>query len=281
VSYNHYILTATNLIAPNDFMILGTFNGIFNGNGNTITVNIDLTGAERGLFSVIGASGTVRNLTVAGTVTGGSQTGGLAGRNNGTVENSTSSVVVMGTGDRVGGLIGFNSETGTVTNSHATGNVSGGPGVGQVGGLVGQNHNMITNSLATGNVSGNGNVGGLVGHNWQLDGPPAARIIDSYATGNVRGGIGIGGLVGWNAYGTVNNSEARNTTVTTAGTGSVGRVVGGTLTLLNITNNRANVAMDIRQATAADGTGGTVVTVTSDENGLHGENWTSPWVLPQ
>ena len=58
----------------------------------------------------------------------------------------------------------------------------------------------ISQSYATGAVSGNAYVGGLVGVNWY-----GGTISQSYATGAISGSGIVGGLVGWNYYGTVHH----------------------------------------------------------------------------
>ena len=90
----------------------------------------------------------------------------------------------------VGGLVGRNSG-GTISNSSATGAVT---GTNSVGGLVGYNEGTISNSYATGAVIGTVYVGGLVGYN-------EGTISNSYATGAVTGTIRVGGLVGGNLVG--------------------------------------------------------------------------------
>ncbi|HWY15903.1 MAG TPA: GLUG motif-containing protein [Rhizomicrobium sp.] len=84
---------------------------------------------------------------------------------------------------------------GSITDSHATGNVD---GTGWVGGLVGFNGGPVTNCFASGSISvGAGRLaGGLVGWNFEDSGP----ISNSYATGSVTGGDNskIGGFVGDN-----------------------------------------------------------------------------------
>ena len=84
--------------------------------------------------------------------------------------------------------MGYNNQ-GTVSNSYATGSVTGDSGI---GGLVGFNRDGdISNSYATGAVTGTGRwVGGLVGYS------SGGTISDSYATGLVTGGRFVGGLVG-------------------------------------------------------------------------------------
>ncbi len=79
-----------------------------------------------------------------------------------------------------------------ITNSYATGAVS---GSGAIGGLVGANYDAITDAYATGAVSGNADgryVGGLIGFN------AGGTITDAYATGMVSGTGYVGGLVGYN-----------------------------------------------------------------------------------
>jgi hypothetical protein len=81
------------------------------------------------------------------------------------------------------------NDGGSITNSYATGSVS---GEDRVGGLVGGDYGTITNSYATGSVSGVDYVGGLVGGNF-------GTITKSYATGVVTGtGASVGALVGQN-----------------------------------------------------------------------------------
>lgn len=69
---------------------------------------------------------------------------------------------VTGTGDPVGGLVGLARSSTTITNSYATGEVT---GTDNTGGLVGYAYkSTITNSYATGSVSGTeDSTGGLVG----------------------------------------------------------------------------------------------------------------------
>ena len=85
----------------------------------------------------------------------------------------------------------------------------------RVGGLVGYNYrSTITNSYASGSVSGNEYVGGLVGLN-----SSSSTITNSYAAGTVSGtGTNIGGLSGDNIDSTISSSfydKTKNTTSVT------------------------------------------------------------------
>jgi len=198
------------------------FTGTFDGLGHTIS-NLTIyrpTTNSVGLFGSVD-SGTVKNVgLVGGSVTGDSRVGGLVGYNDGgSISNSyaTGEVTGTGDGDDVGGLVGKNY--GSISNSYATGAVT---GTGDdVGGLVGENYNRsssISNSYATGAVEGYNNVGGLVGYFFR------GTISNSYATGEVEGtGDDVGGLVGYSSGGDISNSYA---TGAVTGSNEVGGLVG-------------------------------------------------------
>ena len=194
------------------------FNGKMDGNGFKITnLKIDRQGqVDIGLFGC--STGIITNIILIGVViVGGVNVGGLAGDNlSGSISNSYATGSVTGT-DRVGGLVGSNV-IGTISNSYATGSVTGND---KVGGLVGSNYysGTISNSYATGNVSGNQNVGGLVGHNDLL-----GIISNSYATGSVSGDSEyVGGLVGYDKY-----SQVPINNIVAAITGVIAPVKGAT-----------------------------------------------------
>ena len=90
-------------------------------------------------------------------------------------------VEVEGSGDNIGGLVGYGAE---IEDSYATGAVGGGD---NVGGLAGYTSGVIQNNYAIGAVGGGDNVGGLVGIRGD-------SIRNSYATGIVQGN-NVGGLV--------------------------------------------------------------------------------------
>ena len=148
--------------------------------------------------------GTVTHSHVTGSVSGLDQVGGLVGINKGTVAKSYFTGDVLGTGEELGGVVGFNGSGGVVKTSYSTAAVTGTgkEGLdGQAGGLVGDNDGAVISSYATGNISANNYVGGLVG------GCNHGSITDSYATGNVTGNQQVGALVGCNP-GSVSNSYA-------------------------------------------------------------------------
>ena len=124
---------------------LGTFNGTFNGLGYEIR-GLFINRPDEygvGLFGGVDEGGHIENVGVVDvTVTGELGVGGLAGGNTGTVTNSYATGSVIGN-SRVGGLVGVNYY-GSVTHSYSTGSVTGSS---QVGGLVGYNTSTVSNSF--------------------------------------------------------------------------------------------------------------------------------------
>ena len=175
-------------------------NAEFEGNGHTISnLYIHRQDTDRvGLFATVGGSGKILNAGVVNAeMEGRSYAGILAGSNSGTITDSYATGSVSGD-NYVGGLVGDNSSE--ITASYAAGSVSGDT---YVGGLVGDNSSggAITASYATGSVSGGSSVGGLVGDN-------SSEITASYATGSVSGGSSVGGLVGDSSGGAITASYA-------------------------------------------------------------------------
>jgi filamentous hemagglutinin family protein len=309
-------LTISASTAPN----VGLF-GVIGVGG--VVENLNLTGAsvtqgaatggtgQGGVGILVGENdGTVYNASSAGALTSGSENagsgetpgfgGGLVGVNTGTINQSWSSATVTGSvttstvGNINGGLVGSNYG-GLISNSFATGAVTGGPAAagprgtiaelgGYAGGLVGeseQNDNLgtdgiISNSYATGAVTGgSGSTGGFIGGGGDaggLVGQNADIIIGSYATGRVTGGAetgslqagDAGGLVGYNS-GTINDSYASGAATGGASTksgegGAAGGLVG---------YNGYEITDSYATGRVTGGKGGSVV---ATANGLVGDS---------
>ena len=102
--------------------------------------------------------------------------------------------------------------------------------------MIGGTGANISNSYATGNVSGGRNVGGLIGN---LDSSTSAT--NCYATGNVSGDSYVGGFVGYTySYNSFNTCYASGTVST--GYGFYGALSGTGLNGSNIFYNSANTA---------------------------------------
>lgn len=178
------------------------FMGVLDGLGHQVN-GLYINRPSESEVGLIGSmEATVRNIGVSGAnITGLDSVGALAGqlRWGSSVSQSFASGKVTGRGN-VGGLIGFAtpyhygvpywcSQCIAIDQSYADVAVA---GQGGVGGLVGTiDQTSITNSYAVGNVSSPEIVGGLVGHNW------SSYIVNSYSSGQVQGqASGVGGLVG-------------------------------------------------------------------------------------
>jgi hypothetical protein len=88
--------------------------------------------------------------------------------------------------------------TGTITESYATGNIASNF---SVGGLVGYNLGEISYSYARGDVIGERTLGGLVEYN-------NGTVKRSAGHGNIIGSYYIDGLIGWNWLGNVEGCYA-------------------------------------------------------------------------
>ena len=163
------------------------FRATFDGNNRTITnLHIDRGGDNQpqviGLFGYLGFDiGNINRIGLVNVdVKGGGNVGGLVGYNGGSITDSYATGSVTGN-NTVGGLVGGGYN---ITSSYAAVNVS---GKFRVGGLVGEGL-IIKSSYATGEVSGEERVGGLAGE--------GQEIVASYATGRVSGISEVGGLAG-------------------------------------------------------------------------------------
>jgi len=119
----HFILTADINLDPNlpgckvfDRAVIGSFAGVFDGKGRTISHLTIKGGSNLGLFGDLEYGGKVKDVAVMdASITGaGDFVGGLAGLNRGIVEQCYSAGAVTGTDDHVGGLVGIGS-SGAVT----------------------------------------------------------------------------------------------------------------------------------------------------------------------
>ena len=125
-----------------------------------------------------------------GYVSAQSVVGGLVGENfYGRIDNSSSSSLVWGQANHVGGLTG--ASRGRISGCYSTGEASGGN---YVGGLVGRNYyGQVSDCYSASDVSGDDYIGGLLGYN-------ADEIAGCYSVGYVSGDVNVGGLVGYNFH---------------------------------------------------------------------------------
>lgn len=135
--------------------------GMFDGGGHTITLNINTSSNYQGLFAVVGddsyGAGTIKNVVVAGTITGATYVGGIAGmiKYEGTViTNCTNKATITGKED-VGGIVGYVEQEPTISDCENTGFITATSSTGGcAGGIVGFTYASLTMSGCV----NNGNV---------------------------------------------------------------------------------------------------------------------------
>lgn len=209
------------------------FEGMLDGLGHTIRnlfINRPSIFRGVGLFSYAYGA-TIRNVGLeGGEVTGDELVGFLLGRTGDftTVSNSYATGAVSGS-RWVGGLIG-DIFGGSVDNSYATGAVSGDL---KIGGLAGRSYGSVRDSYSTGAVSGTSDIGGLIGDNTYM-----GSISNSYATGTVAGSSWIGGLAGYNG-GVISNSYAAGSVSGITGVGGLIGQNGGNPAIVLVSNSYA------------------------------------------
>jgi hypothetical protein len=141
-----------------------------------LTVRNDRPPSSVDVGGLVGANaGTIRNVSVDGNISSLDNSGGITGRNFGSIIESSSRANAVGL--RSGGLVGLNG--GAISNSYATG-TSNAAVINQysyAGGLVGVNSGSILNSFSTGRVLGRafGLAGGLTGASTS-----SATVVSSY-----------------------------------------------------------------------------------------------------
>lgn len=256
--------TDINIILDNDIDLsdidwtpIGTesqpYTGTFDGGGKyTITgLKIDQSGTDYvGLIGRLGSGGKVQDVTLTEVnVTGGMYVGGIAGQNDGTVENCSVNGTVTGRGlTDTGGIVGTNY--GTISGCSAEGTVTGNTNVGGISGLCAPNYDTGTGSLigstivgcySSAAVEGSSTVGGVVGNLGNN-----SSLMASYSTGSVTatrtdGSAFVGGVVGQNGQGTVTACYHATGEITSLGGDRIGGIAGfndkGTFTACYWENN--------------------------------------------
>ena len=211
---------------------------------NKGTVTAKGTGTEGGAGGIFGEntaniSGTSMINTVGGKVTGQGTTGGLIGKNSGAIAGGRDSgdnyyqhyIVNNGTvngngGANVGGLIGINETSGSLTAAYNTGTVTGGD---STGGIVGTNSGKIDqvfNTVMTkdgqNTITGTTNVGGIVGTNAN-----GGSVTNAYNTSTIIGtdtNAVTGQIAGANS-GTISNVYSSGTLIGSGSEAANGYVI--------------------------------------------------------
>lgn len=172
-----------------------SFRGVFDGGGHKITgLYIDgrAGDAESCCYGLFGTnSGIIYNLTVSGTVSGGSESclvGGICASNYGYIRDCCNAVRLSGQSGAKGGICAENHQN--IKQCYNIACVTDGN---RTGGIAGRNGGFISNSYSTESVSGSRNVGGICGEN-------TGNVVCCYSTGRVSGRNNTGGIAGYNSH---------------------------------------------------------------------------------
>ena len=151
-------LGANITLAASDYVTI-PFAGTLDGDGHTLTIHF----TNGSLFSEV--SGTIKNLRVTGSVSGGGSIGAIAAKlTGGTLDSCENSALVNGSGNATGGLVGT-VDGGTIRNCTNSAVVTG-TGSGNVGGIFGLSRGAVSVSncenaaIIRSHGSGVGGIGG-------------------------------------------------------------------------------------------------------------------------
>ncbi|WP_418555074.1 filamentous hemagglutinin N-terminal domain-containing protein [Phascolarctobacterium faecium] len=225
----------------------GQYTGGISGTNRGSLTNIDNFGKVTGTNQVGGISGANHNNAVSsqnagtidkanntGAISGKMSVGGIVGANYSNISNSSNSGDVIGTLQKIGGIVGLNglldAKSGTIENVTNIGAVTGTTYVGGIsgenksakienarnsgkvnadfdnfqqslsGGITGYNSSggQIFSAVNTGVVSGKGSfVGGICGASDGVN----STVKNVYNSGNITGSVAVGGIVGSNDNG--------------------------------------------------------------------------------
>ena len=185
-----------------------TFKGTFDGDGYTVTLQLDVTSGNAGLFATTGNGAVIKNLTVDADVTSNVAstsygTAGLVGVAGyplvlencgvtGIIKNTSTS---SNSGVYVGGLVGYLQDNLTLKNCFVAANISSVSSQynSVAGGMIGKMSSAYSvtaeNCYATGDVTAKNYAGGFIGYLNSSSSKPHTYT-NCYTSGAVTGGSG-------------------------------------------------------------------------------------------
>ncbi len=187
----------------------------------------------------------------------GENAGGIAGQNTGTINLSSSTSKIRSVGSlaglTAGGIAGANL-LGTISNSYATGSVSG-VRASTLGGVVGNNTGSVANTYAKGTIAGDvlSSTGGLAGSN-------LGTISQSYSTGGVTAGSlgSVGGFLGTDLSLAGLSSDYWNTTTSGISSPGAGNKLLGDAGLTGLSDAQLKSALPSGFSTSVWGQNGSI-----------------------
>ena len=171
------------------------FAGIFDGCGHTVKISVSDSSAS-GLGFIAVNEGTVKNLTIEGTVSGKSYVGGIVGYNLGTISGCVNKATVTATSTTVGGITSYLKGSAKVEKCANLGAVNGN-GTTYTGGIVGQAiaNTFVSECYNSGEITAEkGYVGGIAGYSMGCltsDCYNVGAVASKAAAGSVGGITGL------------------------------------------------------------------------------------------
>ena len=178
-----------------------TYNGVFDGNGKTISgLNVNKNANNLGLFGKISSTAEIKNLTVRGSVneSGSSRSyvGGIVGYSDGgKISGCVSNVRVTNPGKYTGGICGYS--TGTISDCRNLGNIKADGDY--AGGISGYAKGSYSKSLSIARCENRGELsyasgtgrykGGICGYTQYIEISECANLGNVFANGNFAGGV--------------------------------------------------------------------------------------------
>lgn len=173
-----------------EFAGFPVFAGSFNGNGHTISgFHIKGGGYADGFFRYITSTGVVQNLKLSGTVESENEekcTGGLCGINAGWILDCTYTGSVEGRSE-TGGIAGENEGTGTISSCYSYGTVT---GYDRAGGIVGANYGAVRNCTNKAGINSDSSwleEEDEAGLEWLLDDLSERKLVSGTDIGGIAG----------------------------------------------------------------------------------------------
>ncbi len=213
----HFLLTCDIDLTGTDFDGIPIFCGTFDGGYHTITgLDIRSAGSQKGLFRILAATGTIKNLHVSGSVQpqgSREKVGGIVGVNAGLILECTFQGTVIAS-SYAGGIVGINEASGRIQACSVSGSVSAyhfsGGVTGSNAGTIDDCHNQASvnttaqqnqihisdinlgNLTNTESASATTDIGGITGMN-------SGTILGCSNRGNIgykHMGYNVGGIAG-------------------------------------------------------------------------------------
>ncbi len=198
------------------------FTGVYDGNGKTLNVTISTTADNTGVFGYL-QDATVKDLTVAGTVTSSGQfTAGIAGQMAGTSKISacTNKAAITNTNSSNAygaGIVGRALGTSEIVSCVNEGVIKASKAF--AAGIVGDMTGTIDMCVNKNTVTGGANTGGIAG---ALRASSTIRRCYSSKSKTITGTNRVGGIVGYNVAGTVANCFSNSNVTISSNTADYG-----------------------------------------------------------